>query len=52
MNYRQSDICVVPKKPVMTVEGRRVHNNDLSEDTFTVLGDGGIDGNKIRKNST
>ena len=51
MSRRQSDTCIVPKKPVMTVEGRRVHNNTLSEDTFTVLRDGGIDENKIRKNS-
>ena len=41
----------IPKKPVMTVEGRPAHNNTLSEDTFTVLRDGGTDGNEIRKNS-
>jgi len=51
MNHRQSDSGVVLKKPVMTVEGRLEHNNTLSEDTCTVLRDGGIDGNKIRKNS-
>ena len=51
MDHRQSDAGTVPKKPVMTAEGRRVHNNALSEDTFTVLRDGGIDGNEIRKNS-
>lgn len=51
MDYRQSDICIVPKKPLITVEGRRIHNNTLSEDTFTALRDGGIDGNEIRKNS-
>ena len=51
MNHRQSDTCVVPKKPVMTVEGRLTHNNTLSEDTFTVLRDGGLNGNEIRKNS-
>lgn len=51
MSHRQSDIGIVPKKPVMTVEGRLIHNNALSEDTFTVLRDGGINGNEIRKNS-
>lgn len=51
MGHRQSDAGIVPKKPVMTVEGRPTHNNSLSEDTFTVLRDGGIDGNEIRKNS-
>ena len=35
----------------MTEEGRGLHNNGLSEDTSTVLRNGGIDGNKIRKNS-
>ena len=30
---------------------RELHNNGLSEDTSTVLRDGGIDGNEIRKNS-
>ena len=42
---------IVPKKPVMTVEERRAHNNALPEETFTVLRDGGLDGNEIRKNS-
>ena len=28
-----------------------MHNNDFPEDTSTVLRDGGIDGNEIRKNS-
>lgn len=51
MTHRQSDICIVPEKPLITVEGRRIHNNNLSEDTFTVLRGGGIDGNEIRKNS-
>ncbi len=35
----------------MPMEGRELHNNGLSEDTSTVLRDGGIDGNKIGKNS-
>ena len=35
----------------MPVEGRELHSNGLSEDTLTVLRNGGIDGNKIRKNS-
>jgi len=35
----------------MTAEGRRVHNNNLSEDTFAVLRDGRRNGNEIRKNS-
>lgn len=51
MDYRQSDTLIVPKKPLIMVEGRGVHNNTLSEDTFTVLRDGGIDANEIRKNS-
>ena len=51
MNHRQSDFPIVPKKPLMTVEGRGRHNNDLSEATFTVLRDGRINGNEIRKNS-
>ena len=51
MDNRQSDVCIVPKKLVMTVEGRRTHNNVLPEDTFTVLRDGGLNGNKTRKNS-
>lgn len=51
MSLRQSDILIVPKKPLITVEGRGIHNNTLSGDTFTVLRDGGIDGNEIRKNS-
>ena len=42
---------IVPKKPVMTVEGRRAHNNAFPEETFTVLRDGGLNGNEIRKNS-
>lgn len=33
------------------MEERELHNNGLSEDTSTVLRDGGIDGNEIRKNS-
>ena len=45
------NIPILPKKPLITVEGRGIHNNTLSEDTFTVLRDGGIDGNEIRKNS-
>ena len=35
----------------MPVEGRELHSNGLSEDTSTVLRNGGIEGNKIRKNS-
>nr|QRW39743.1 hypothetical protein [bacterium] len=35
----------------MPMEERELHNNGLSEDTSTVLRDGGIDGNEIRKNS-
>jgi len=35
----------------MTVEGRQAHNNALSEETFTVLRGGGLNGNEIRKNS-
>ena len=51
MGHRQSDIPIVPEKPLITVEGRGIHNNTLSEDTFTVLRDGRINGNKIRENS-
>ena len=51
MRCRQSDICILPKKPVMTVEGRRMLSNGLPEETFTVLRDGGLSGNEIRKNS-
>jgi len=35
----------------MPVEGRGLHSNGLSEDTSTVSRNGGIDENKIRKNS-
>ena len=35
----------------MPVEGRGLHGNGLSEDTSTVHRNGGIDGNKIRKDS-
>ena len=35
----------------MPAEGRRLRSNDLSEETSTVLRDGGNDGNKIRENS-
>ena len=51
MSHRQSDIPILPEKPLITVEGRGIHNNALSEDTFTVLRDGRISGNEIRKNS-
>lgn len=51
MSHRQSDIPIVPKKPLITAEGRGIHNNTLSEDTSTVLRDGGMDGNEIRENS-
>ena len=50
-NSRQSDSFIVLKKLGNANEGRELHNNGLSEDTSTVLRDGGIDGNKIRKNS-
>ena len=33
------------------MEGRELHNNGLSEDTSSVLRDGGNDGNEIRENS-
>ena len=49
--HRQSDIPILPGKPLITVEGRGIHNNTLSEDTFTVLRGGRINGNEIRKNS-
>lgn len=48
---RQSDSFIVLKKLGNANEGRELHNNGLSEDTSTVLRDGGIDGNEIRKNS-
>lgn len=51
MSHRQSDIPILPEKPLITVEERGIHNNALSEDTFTVLMDGRISGNEIRKNS-
>lgn len=51
MGGRQSDAGIVLKKPLITVEKRPAHNNALSEDTFTVLRDGRINGNEIRKNS-
>jgi len=35
----------------MPVEGRELHGNNLSEDTSTVLRNGGNDGNEIRENS-
>ncbi len=35
----------------MPVEGRWPHNNGLSEDTLSVLRDGGNNGNEIRKNN-
>lgn len=35
----------------MPVEEREMHSNVLPEDTFTVLRDGGLNGNEIRKNS-
>jgi len=35
----------------MPVEGRGLHNNNLSEDTLSVLRDRRNDGNKIRKKS-
>ena len=35
----------------MPVEGRELHNNGLSEDTLSVLRDGGNNGNEIRKNN-
>ena len=35
----------------MSVEGRELHNNGLSEDTLSVLRDGGNSGNEIRKNN-
>lgn len=50
-NSRQSDSFIVLKSCVMPTEERELHNNGLSEDTSTVLRDGGIDGNEIRKNS-
>ena len=42
MGRRQSDIPILPKKPLITVAGRGIHNNTLSEDTFTVLRDGAV----------
>ena len=35
----------------MPVEGRELHNNGLSEDTLSVLRDGGNNVNEIRKNN-
>ena len=35
----------------MPVEERELHNNGLSEDTLSVLRDGGNNGNEIRKNN-
>ena len=49
--YQAVRCRIVPKKPVMTVEGRQAHNNAFPEETFTVLRDGGLNGNEIRKNS-
>ena len=51
MSRRQSDIPILPKKPLIPVEGRGIHNNTLSEDTFAVLRGGRTNGNEIRKNS-
>lgn len=51
MSHRQSDIPILPKKPLITVEERGIHNNALSEDTFTALRGRRINGNEIRKNS-
>lgn len=35
----------------MPAEERELHNNGLSEDTLSVLRDGGNNGNEIRKNN-
>jgi hypothetical protein len=35
----------------MPVEGRELHNNNLSEDTLSVLRNGGNNENEIGKNS-
>ena len=50
-DVRQSDSFIVPKKPVISVEGRGLHNNGLSEGTSAVLRGGGTDENEIRENS-
>ena len=47
-NSRQSDSFIVPKK-LGNANGEGLHNNGLSEDTSTVLRDGGIDGNKLER---
>lgn len=39
MNRRQSGIPILPEKPLITVKGRGIHNNNLFEDTLAVLRD-------------
>ena len=52
MGGRQWDSLIVPWKPGNAGGGKGgLHSNGLSEDTSTVLRNGGIDGNKIRKDS-
>ena len=51
MSGRQSGSFIVLMKLGNASGGTELHSNGLSEDTSTVLRNGGIDGNKIRKNS-
>ena len=53
MRYRQSDSFIVLRMIGITDQskGRELHSNVLSEDTLSVLRDGGNNGNEIRENS-
>lgn len=51
--YRQSDSSIVLRMIgiINKSKGRELHSNVLSEDTLSVLRDGGNNGNEIRENS-
>ena len=53
MRYRQSDSFIVLRMIgiINQSKGRELHSNVLSEDTLSVLRDGGNNGNEIRENS-
>ena len=51
MNGRWSDNPIVLRNRAMPMEGRGLHSKGLTEDTLSVLRDGGNNGNEISKNS-
>ena len=53
MRYRQSDSFIVLRMIgiINQSKERELHSNVLSEDTLSVLRDGGNNGNEIRENS-